>query len=472
MLRHLLLALLLNATAMANLSNCFSGFAAVADDPEARQRLIVATYRRLLDTLGGDRLSAEAIERMMKDSPLQIPESETESLNLRRNLARFEEMLKKEGWASDETVQQLKQELGVYRTAIGQQRAKRSRALRAELKDVEVVFPGSPRPEPRFLPGGRFTVAMSAQPRPGKTDELSYFVHDSETGELRHLPRPKSFSDIWFAPQSGQSLYFRGSSKDMVREVPFADGELQWAAVREYHLPGNTINLQNMKATNVPGEFLVDVSAFRLDLLSLEVGRTGYHSTTHPTPEGSNPTSTGFGWVPGKDQFYYTVRNQNGHFLQLIDRPSGTNMSLAEAARPLPDRSGPVKWSSDGQFIIASGEGPAATPSIYVAPSATGGAFERVKTSTNEDTFPGAIQSLIPYPDRSASLVLFRGRDGKSYVEYIDLAQGKGIKRIPLSESQSLPDATITEDGSRLIYRTGPGKMRTLNLDREFPFDS
>ncbi len=467
MFRYLLPAILWVAPAMATEPNCFFGFGGLSDDPVERERAIGKTYRELLETLGADRLSRATLESMLAESPLRVPESETETIALRRRLQEFEEMLAKKGWNNPETIEKLKGELAVYRQAIGQQKVRLRRALSAEMKDFDIKFPVNISP-PELLPGGRWAYALSDEPVPGRPQESSYVVYDIEKNLVHHLPRPKNFKRQIFVSPHGPSVFFEGTDSFHLREVPFSDGQLQWSKASEVLIGRDNVDFKKMKATDVPGEYLADLAAPRIGFLTMASDRGGYHSTIIPNTTEQGPV-TGYGWVPGKPQFYYTLTSPQGHFLQLVDRNSIHDMKMAESPRPLPQQSSTIGWSFDGSRIIATEGKSNRMMTIYVAPSSPGGAFEAIKSFGGDEFFPGAIVKVLPYPDRNAAVAILRMADGKYMAEYIDLEQKISLKRIGLPAGFS-PSAVVTADAAALLYQSTSGNLRTLNLDREFPF--
>ncbi len=339
---------------------CLIGFATMggADPGE----LVSNTYRELLTTLGGRKMSRATIEKMVEaKDPFVIPEDKAVDLSsLPARLGDFKKLVEAKGWNTPETREKL---VGVLSTFV----------VETETASVKQKEATQPRVYPSFrLLNGFQKILIPPDGGPlvilgGKSKEVGPVINfDPKTGTQTSYPGNFEYRP-WgqqFSPDGKE--VFIGRTGWTIQRVPWRDGKLQWEEstfLKSDHKVNSNKPVDQIAFDTTGTKLIVGNDNFPLSrpilIFDLTTGQAQVVKENESVfSSRGRALRHQWGQIPGTDRFFI-VRNSRANGLQMSEYtigPNGAVKSLAKGTdfEGAPD--GKVKWhpSNGKSFLVQS----------------------------------------------------------------------------------------------------------------------
>ena len=423
--------------------------------------LVATTYERLLDEVGGAKLTNSTITAMIDGGdPFKVPRGEHDLLSLQRRIEQFEKMVNEKhrdtGAVSSRLIQVLQLRLSRKERA----REEQDTAVRKTWPDYDIPY------RVKFDPPFEYHEAIAFSPDnrwvvlPDHPNDTSLSLFDTVTRTTRNYARPVHLGRYPYFLEGQAGLIFPYQGDTGAVQVPFSNGELSFAAAKEL-VPKDTGALGKLFPSSTPNVYfgpLGTLSAVRWDLSTGERGlviapidTTGKIVFAAPVPH---------------QQRYLFVDKIDEQFRLIVAAfdPDG-KLTVENKNRKSTAPLGPIRFSADGNTLIASGEGLGTR--VLVGPTLGDAALVPVTAANGTPEFSGRIIKVLPLPDSHDALVIteINGQQ-KSRVERVNLQWKRS------EQSFDLPyvirgNPILSSDGKVLILSGATvGQLRALNLGR------
>ncbi len=335
--------LLAPALVWADGTRCLAAFADVAATDDQAPVLVWATYRELLEKVGGAALTLGHLEQLLAaEDPFLLRESEGVE-TLAKKLEQFKKLVEVRGWNTAPVRESLKKKLSAWIRERSESIERRRRHIENAQEDVRLPYDAH-----RVLsatPDGRWVVALTP---PNKIS-----VYDASYKTLKEYPFPEELFGVTLTPD-GTALTIITKFRQMVR-VPLQEG------------------IPNLSAANTSGSFLTNHAPEQIARHGQKRVYIGGRERAYPThyfEDGKRidvvmgfyreaGAASGWGVVPGTDDLYFVAKAPGGYEIHEVPLDKEGFATLPGGPRPGPRRRWETDdevfahWSEDGNRILA-----------------------------------------------------------------------------------------------------------------------
>ncbi len=434
-------------------------FATTSESAPEPEVAIVDTYARLLEEVGGAKLTPELIQATVKaGNPFRVHEGKEDLSSLHRRLADFRRMLEKRGWETPANRRLLLESLSARLELQKEAATALKEAMRTEESEYTIPF-ANPR-GPDLHPNGRWVMSLRSEALPTHPTEASVSVFDTQTRQMRNQPRPRGYGGPIFLP-GRPDVIFPVAGNGLV-SVPFQDGVLDFAAAKTL-LPTDGVSaeyLRDLKPTTTAGVYFgpkQDVGVMRIDLNA----GTREHL---PLPRDVNG-NWDWGPVPGQNRYFFVDTEGAAYRIVMASYDRDGKFTVENRDRFVRKKAfGPIRFSPDGKTLIATGEN--TNDEVQVGPVADSSPLQKITAANGTTSFDGKILRVLPVTGSNRILVITETRPaGGSRFELVDLDTKRTIRSFGIDRIVSgVPQ--LSDDAQTLVFSTtsSGGNANVLNL--------